>query len=116
MVTEKFKKAQEKLVQSVQHPEQFINQLQEKNKNFLEQWQHALQSLPQEIIALQQENQKAVTSLGQKVQDAIKKQPVDYTHLQQAVLQYHTENFATNTKFLKDNWEKSQKLFSIYTE
>jgi hypothetical protein len=110
------KKIQEQITDAVKNPQEFATNLNEKNQEFAKEIQQVLQAFPQEVLSQQKEVQERVTVCIKKIQEIVSTQPVDIVQLQQTLFQFHTDNFAYQTKLVQDQIKKTQELFGIYTK
>lgn len=115
MVTkEKMQAAQEQFVNIAKNPQDFLAGMNEKTQVFTKELQELVSTLPQEAFEQQKKAQEKLMALGQKVQASMTQQPVNWTEVQQALLQYQTDSFATQSKIAQEQAKKLQKLFSVY--
>lgn len=115
MITkEKIQAAQEQFINIAKNPQDFLAILNEKNQAFAKELQELVSTLPQEALEQQKKAQENLVALGQKVQSSMTQNPVNWTEVQQSLLKYQTESFATQSKIAQEQAKKIQKLFSVY--
>lgn len=110
------KKIQEQMTNAVKNPQEFVNNLQDKNQEFAKEAQQALLSLPQEMLSQQKDMQERVSVCVKKIQEIVSSQPVDMLQFQKTVLQFYTDSFANQTKLAQEQIKKTQELFGIYSK
>jgi hypothetical protein len=109
-ITEQLKKNTEQFQQSLQNPQGFWLDLQEKQKAFTQELQQAMLEIPTQASSYIKDQQEKAQALNTQLTSLFTKQPADLTAVTKVLVDQTQANVTYHVEKTKENAQKLQEL------